>query len=386
MKKYILLAALAATAFAGTAQQTMYLIKGTNVVAKYNVGDVDYVSFTLPDGVTDLPSEGGQVVSKNYISAAPVYHGTANECGQFQVQFSTKGITDENPPFDMLYLDFTTPKVTDLKDITIAEGTYTLGAADAIAPFKFYPGVTVEAEGVELPAGSLVYERADNDEASAVYTYVTDGSFTVKKEGSQYTISGMLKLENDNVLEFTYAGPMVVNNVSGEQPPAEDLPLPESCLTEDHTFTPLASECYLINYKNLFADLPNLEYYVFSMYGDSNYADCLDVAVVVDRTKYPDVLVPKGTYKMINRNDGSLAATPFGAVPAFKVEGDMAIGTYGCWLTLQYADTAPLIGGEVEILEDIVSWSDVKLRVRLTDNAETPHTVTSEFSGAVTPL
>ncbi len=35
------------------AQENMYLIKGNQVVAKYNVDDVDYVSFSLPEGVTE---------------------------------------------------------------------------------------------------------------------------------------------------------------------------------------------------------------------------------------------------------------------------------------------------------------------------------------------
>ena len=116
MKKYILLTALAAVALAGSAQETMYLIKGNQVVAKYNVADVDYAAFKLPEGVTDITGEG-QVLSKTYISASPVYLGTLDGCGSFQIQFSTKDIMNENPPLDMMYLDMTTPLVTDIKDI-----------------------------------------------------------------------------------------------------------------------------------------------------------------------------------------------------------------------------------------------------------------------------
>lgn len=46
----IMVAAFAAT---GMAQENMYLIKGNQVVAKYSVDDVDYVSFKLPEGVTE---------------------------------------------------------------------------------------------------------------------------------------------------------------------------------------------------------------------------------------------------------------------------------------------------------------------------------------------
>lgn len=57
MTKKILLSAavLAAAAFQGYSQDTMYLIKGDHVVGKYGVDDVDYVSFTLPEGVVDSP-------------------------------------------------------------------------------------------------------------------------------------------------------------------------------------------------------------------------------------------------------------------------------------------------------------------------------------------
>lgn len=382
MKKYILLTALAAVALAGSAQETMYLIKGNQVVAKYNVADVDYAAFKLPEGVTDITGEG-QVLSKTYISASPVYHGTLDGCGSFQIQFSTKDIMNENPPLDFMYLDITTPLVTDIKDIQIAEGTYTLGAADKIEPFKFYPGVHVTSDGQELPAGSLTFQRPDLTGENDVYTFITDGSFSVNRDGSQYTFTGMLKLADGNVLEFKYDGPMVVINQSDEKPSADDLPLPASGLTENYAFTPLAAESYVTNYKKLFADFPNLDYYRFMLYEDADYNNCLDVALVVDRVAYPDVLLPKGTYKVFSRTDGSLSTLEFGACPAFEVMGDQAIGTYGCWLTLDYSTRAPLVSGEVEILEDVVSWNEVKMRVKLYDNASTPHTVTCDFSGSV---
>lgn len=57
MTKHILAAAaLAAGVLSASAQyDTMYLIKDNHVVGKYNVEDVDYASFTLPEGVEDSP-------------------------------------------------------------------------------------------------------------------------------------------------------------------------------------------------------------------------------------------------------------------------------------------------------------------------------------------
>ncbi len=380
MKKHILFAAIAAMTFAASAQQTMYLVKGNNVVAKYNVDDVDYATFTLPDGVSDITPGDGTVLNKTYAGASPVYHGTDFDCGIFQIMLSTKSIQDENPPLDLLYLQISTPKVTDLKNITIADGTYTLGDADAVAPFRFYPGIRSTQNGEEVAMGTVTAYKPDN--TTIEFVMVTDGTFTVKTEGSQYTVDGLLKLENGNVLEFKYNGPMVVINESSEQPPVDEVPLPESNLTADYTFTPIASEAYVTVYNGLFADAPNLSYNWIMLYEDSNYANSLDLTLVVDTKKYPGILLPKGKYPVFSRTDGSLSTLALGTCPAFEVMTDEVKAPYGCWLKTDYGVmTAPLVAGEVEVLEDVTSWNNVKLRVNLKDNAKTPHTVTCEFSG-----
>jgi len=385
MKKYTLFAAIAAIAVTATAQETMYLVKGNNVVAKYNVDDIDYATFELPDGVTDITPGEGSVLNKTYISASPVYHGTDQGCGHFQIQLSTKSILEENPPLEFLYLQMSTPVVTDLKNIQIAEGTYTLGDPNAVAPFKFYPGIRQTSGDQEVAMGTVVVEKPDN--TTIDYTFVSDGSFNVKMNGSQYTVSGMLKLENGNILEFSYEGPMSVINESDEQPPADEEPLPESNLTKDYTFKPLARDAYIQVYHNLFSDLPHLDYNWIMLYEDTDYANALDIALVVDREKYPDILLPKGKYPIFNRFDGSLSSVEFGACPAFTIKTDTMTASYGCWLKLGYNTTvAPLIIGEVEVLEDVTSWSNVKIRATFKDNAETPHTVTCEFSGSLFEL
>ncbi len=50
------------------AQDQIYLIKGNKVVAKYASSDVDYVSFKLPEGVTEDPFELAiEETGKNYV-------------------------------------------------------------------------------------------------------------------------------------------------------------------------------------------------------------------------------------------------------------------------------------------------------------------------------
>lgn len=60
-------AGLSSTAFA---QEHLYLIKGTQVVAKYPVSDVDYMTFQLPDGVKEAKDVEVEVANagKNYIT------------------------------------------------------------------------------------------------------------------------------------------------------------------------------------------------------------------------------------------------------------------------------------------------------------------------------
>lgn len=56
MHKILLAAAFAAMATSSVMadnNETMYLIKGEQVIGKYNVDDVDYISFNLPDDVSD---------------------------------------------------------------------------------------------------------------------------------------------------------------------------------------------------------------------------------------------------------------------------------------------------------------------------------------------
>ncbi len=65
-----LLALTAGLSTASFAQEHIYLIKGTNVVAKYPVSDVDYMTFQLPDGVKEAKDVEVEVANagKNFIT------------------------------------------------------------------------------------------------------------------------------------------------------------------------------------------------------------------------------------------------------------------------------------------------------------------------------
>lgn len=383
MKKSIFIALLAAGALNCAAQQTMYLVKGDRVVAKYGVEEVDYVSFELPAGVVDLP-EGGGLVNTTFQGAAATYYGTEDGCGNFQVVFSTKSIVDENPPMTLMYLQFSTPAVTDITDITLAEGVYTLAEPGTVGQFKFYGGERAIDPDGEKVGGTLIVDRPNN--ATTDITLVTDGQFSVKKADNGYAIAGMFKLENGSVLDFNYTGAVVIDNKSSEQLPPDEEPLPASSLIGDVDFTVYNGESYGTVWTKFFADEPRFDYVYILLYGDGNYADLLQLALVVDREKYPDTVLPKGTYSMISRAPGALTGVDTASYPAFSIKTDTGIVDYGCWLVQGYSERNPLVSGQVEVLEDATSLDNVKLRVTLRDNSDTPHTVTCSFDGRLFPL
>ncbi len=381
MYKKILAAVLTASLSLGTfAQDKMYLIKDNEVVAKYNVTDVDYVSFELPAGVVDNTGNQPSVRNRVYLSAIGSYFGTTDDVADYQIQFKTRTVMDENTPVEFLYLQLMGP-AADYHNLSLPEGTYTVQNGDVRKAFTFYKGIrdiTLEGEAV---GGSIVIERPNNEDMVSVL--VESGSFTITKEGNGYAISGLLKLDNGEVLEFAYNGACVVENQSDEKDPADILPLPESVMTADVDFT--AGEAYFGNYGVLLEDKPNFIYNFVYLYS-SDYAEILEMGILVDKTKAGNIVLPKGKYQVATLGSTEYNSGNNVALAAFQVMGDMAIGTYGCWITTNYTDMSPLVSGEVEILEDFNGTNDLKIKVNLKDNSATPHAVTVSSSGKAEKL
>ena len=381
MIKKLAVAALLAASFTGvSAQETLYLVKGNSVVAKYSTDDVDYACFNLPQGVVDNTTAPGVI---DWTSATASYYGTDNNLSIFQIKFSSAEVWDESFPQQHLYLQLTAP-AADYKDLHLFPGSYTLGDPDNTEAYKYYKGIRVATEDGEGIAGSFVVDLLAPD--TYEMTLLTGGSFDIKLDGNIYTITGLMKDENGKIIEFSYNGRIVISNQSDEKDPAEELPLPESKLTGDVDFTALSSDAYYTLYGNgtMFADNPNLDYIWLMLYGDSNYASCLDVALVVDRTKYPDVKLPKGKYPIVKREGDNYLTVELGAVPAFQVIGEANIANYGCWMTQDYVGS-PLVAGEVEVLEDS-NLSKVNVKVTLYDNADPAHKVTCTYNGKLSKL
>jgi len=358
----------------------MYLIKGNEVVAKYNVTDVDYVSFELPEGVTDNTGDNPSIQKKSYISAASFYLGTHEEVADYQIQLSTRHISDENVPVSLLYLQFMGP-AADYHNLSIPEGTYTVQKGEERAAFTYYKGIReISIEG-EMVGGTIIIERPDASTTQSVL--VEDGTFTVTKEDSKYTISGLLKLDSGEVLDFTYTGECLIENKSDEKDPADLLPLPDSQLTADVNLT--AAVAYYGTYGKMFEDKPNSTYNYIYLY-NSSYDNIIEAGFLVDDTKANGLILPKGTYKVVQLGSTEYDTLDNCALAAFRIQGDLNIANYGAWYTDDNFFMNPLVAGEIEVLEDFDGSNELKVKVTLKDNSATPHTVTSTYSGKAEKL
>ena len=381
MNKLYLAAALAMTISLGAvAQEKVYLIKGNEVVAKYNVQDVDYVSFHLPEGVVDNTGGDPAVVNKQYVGALGEYFGTTDEVADYQIILSSRPIIDERVPVEFLYLQFMGP-AADYHNLSLPVGTYTFQQGDTRAPFTFYPGVSETTPDGEAVGGSIILERPSQEEN--IYALVDGGSFSITKAETGYDIAGLLHLDNGNVLEFSYTGACVVENKSDEKDPADILPLPDSTMTEDFTLD--ASEAYYGDYGELFEDKPGFVYNYVYLY-DSSYANILEMGFLVDKSKANGKILPKGKYQVVTLGSPGYNSGNNVALGAFQVMGDQAIGTYGCWITRDYESKDPLVSGEIEVLDDFDGTGNLNIKVTLKDNSATPHTVTSSFNGSAEKL
>lgn len=383
MFKKIFAASLAAVLTLGaSAQEKLYLVKDNEVVAKYNVADVDYVTFNLPSDVIDDTDSQPGIINRTYKSAMGIYFGTTDDVADYQIQLSSRGIADENIPVDFLYLQLMGP-AADFHDLYLPEGTYTVQQGEARKAFTYYAGVRQNSSQGTMIGGTLILDRPTAE--SQITNLVEGGTFTVTKDGNAYKIAGILKLENGSVLEFNYSGSCVIDNQSDEKDPAEEVSLPESSLTEDMEFPTF--DVYWSTFGKLWADAQDRVYNYLWFY-DSNYEECLEVGFFVDAALCPDgkFFIPKGKYQVVKKGSTAFNSDQAGALYPFGVMSDTGVARYGCWMVTNYADASPLVAGEVELLEDYDGSGMLNIKINLQDNAQNPHTVSGSYNGVASKL
>lgn len=329
-------------------------------------------------------------VEITYLSAVGCYFGSDEAAGisDFQIRLTNRQFADDNAPIKYLYLSVTCNPVDDIGNLAVETGTYTLGTLDAQMPGNFYAGEAV-SDGY---TGSITVDNPEND----VYNVnmVVGGEFTISAEGSVYTLTGTLELDDESLLAISYTGALVVDNYSDEGKPADELDIEKSQLAEDLEFATDDIEYAGCGFYNpLFADREDFEYVFFYLYTSDNYDKYLQIGLLIDRTKYPDELLPAGKYPIMNRRNSEWASMPLSALGACCYMGMYFPVYYGCVYSEDYDSTmSPLVSGEVEILESDLTRANsgfngsVSFKYDLKDNADTPHTVSGSFSGSVDAL
>lgn len=383
MIKNILLAAvctLAATAV--QAQETLYLVKDNKVIAKYPVSEVDYATFKLPEGVTDIDTpDDPNVENITFLGGTGTYFGTTDNVANFQIELSTGMVGDESFPRSFLYLQFM-GNAADYKDLKFEEGTYTIGDGETLEPFKFHPGVMEVVNGEMGVGGSFLVDMESGEDVNI--RLVKGGSFTITPVSFGYTVKGNLTLDDDTQLDFAYEGFIIISNNSDEKDPADEVPNPESTMTGDITIGKIA-EAYAVNWSGFFADEPRFDYIYMLLYTNSNYDEFVQLGLIVDTEKSDGVLLPKGTYPIIKRTPSEFESHDLAAIPAFCVSSEtMARVEYGCWYVNNYSDYSPLMTGEVEVLEDCTDLKKVNIRINLKDPEG--HALNCDYNGKLLSL
>ena len=212
MLKQILAAALVATsAFGSLAEDhdTMYLIKDNHVVGKYKVADVDYASFTLPEGVEDsnisatLDSKGKNTVTYTITTVNPTIAYAHNLLSFYEVDYMAQdmfgdyfnNLPDESKLLTIQYaLSYNAYVGIGTRQYTQTD--YELDGTGADSRFNVLPGTHYflcawEVDPIEqTPLETFVYSEFDTD-APGESTATIDCSLVEKLEqGAHLSITG----------------------------------------------------------------------------------------------------------------------------------------------------------------------------------------------------
>lgn len=173
------LIALTATCAVAEDYDTMYLIKGQRVVGKYKVNDVDYATFTLPDGVDDsnlslnIDAVGKNTVTYTVSTVTPTTTYAHNILSAYELDYMALDMEGDN--FDNL--DAETRQI--IMQYTLASNAYTgIGTRSWTqvdfqedgtgAQFNVLPGTTYYLCAWELdadyePLDTFVYKEFTTD-------------------------------------------------------------------------------------------------------------------------------------------------------------------------------------------------------------------------------
>ena len=116
-----------------------------------------------------------------------------------------------------------------------------------------------------------------------------------------------------------------------------------------------------------FYEYPDFDYVYIQLYSDNNYMNCIDLGLIVDKTKSDG----GDTAGREVSHDEPLSericfAEQERSVAAFAIKTDTnPMIRYGCWYVTNYATNNPLVDGEVEVLSSDAETNAIHLRLRV---------------------
>ncbi len=334
------------------------------------------------DDPSQKPGQETEVQSISYMDAVGTYYGSDTQAGisVFQIQLSPTSLMDMELPLHYLYLQLIANPVTDVENLRLEAGEYNILEGDVPTPMTFYPG----AEMDDGYGGSLIFEVSETQEETI--RMIIDGTINIAVNGDVYDISGRITLTNKTVIELSYSGPILIRNQSSEgQKPADEVELPISTLTSDVVVEPI--ECYMCIWSQFFYEYPNFDYVYILLYEDRNYANLLQISLLVDREKYPNDVIPAGNYPMMDRYPSEFESMPISSVASFRITTDVdPFIDYGCIYQQNYVEFHPLVDGNVVVNSYDPETRVIDMSYALTTNGETPVEVSGQYNGVLLDL
>lgn len=323
-------------------------------------------------------------IKHTFLSAIGGYEGRSAENGtaSYVINFSTNAFSadgsTEHFPTSHLYVALTgDANDVNLKKLAIPTGTYSLGDSNAPAAGKFYAGEEKDGQ----PFNTFL--ATQSEKGSEVETnLVKDGTMTIApaQEAGKYKVEIHFVSENGGKIEGTYEGTITVDNDSGELPPSDELPLPESPLDKDLTLN--VTEAYYSNFGDKRYGYKGRNEIYLQLYVDNaNYSEYLDLYLLVDKTRFSgEKALPAGKYPLYKWD--AFTTPELSAIAGFHVSTTSATDIWlGCNYTYNYSTHVALVSGEVEIVSYDETTKEANLKFTLQDNAATPHTITGLYKG-----
>lgn len=207
----------------------------------------------------------------------------------------------------LIYLDFNMP----ITQNSLIAGSFS--AANSGELNTFFPGEIIDYKGESLAIGTRITTFGTN---SGTTTLATDGNYTITAQGSNFVIEGDLTLENNEIIHFSYTGPVTVSD-------EREVPV---------ELTPAFTKGELVYYGDAYETNLSNNFVAYLATEGVNFKDSiLNGEVLMMELNTPLTVknyIPNGTYTMLTQINKIEDLAPNTLVYGYTTEdGDQ----WGCW-------------------------------------------------------